>query len=133
MLILRRRSAVSDRRTVGATFPARALRAAIPLERWFGIKSGFAVSPAPAAPCEFRRPSHCGYFKPVSPGSRFVCYFPPPPPKGERGLWINSGLSAVCFSVAPRRGCGRRINKIFLERVLTNYTLRVIIIIVGDG
>lgn len=94
MLILRRRSAVSDRRTVGATFPARVLRAAIPLERWFGIKSGFAVSPTPAAPCEFRRPSHCGYFKPVFPGSRFVCYFPPPAPKG--GAWALDKQRSFC-------------------------------------
>lgn len=133
LLVLRRRSAVSARRTVGATSPARVLRAAIPLERWFGIKSGFAVSPTPAAPCEFRRPSHCGYFKPVFPGSRFVCYFPPPrPQRGSVGSEQTAVFLRFVCSVAPRGRCGRRANKIFLERVLTNYTLRVIIIIVGD-
>lgn len=59
--------------------------------------------------------------------------FPPPPPKGERGLWANSGLSAVCLLRRPNKRCGRRANKIFLEKVLTNYTLCVNIIIVGDG
>lgn len=75
-------------------FPRKVLRAAIPLERWFGIKSGFAVSPTPAAPCEFRRPSHCGYFKPVFPGSRFVCYSPPPAPKG--GAWALDKQRSFC-------------------------------------
>lgn len=133
LLVLRRRSAVSARRTVGATFAARVLRSAIPLERWFGIKSRFAVSLRPP-PLRLPPPLSLRLLQ-ASLSMQLVCllFSPPPPPRGGNGGSEQSAvfLRLVC-SAAPIRGEGAGQTKFFRRKALTNYTVCVIIFLGGD-